>query len=183
MKPHELLQRQRRNKGKAAVPPQMRARNNAQPQQAAAAVPARRPTFPGETREQELQRLRAAATVVRPGPAVTVGAAAAVPPAEPEAPTYTLCSCPAHDGECGHVATLGAVWPMAAGVAAVDLCERCARAIKAGPVGELVTGLQFVALQAPTHDDLPEEGDAPEAETETEGRPPYVQPVEGTVQP
>jgi hypothetical protein len=164
MKPHELLQRQRRNRGKAAVPPQMRARNSAPAPAAAAGAkyPARRPSFPGETREQELARLKAAAVVQRPGPpgGGTVSPAAAAPPPEPAEDAITMCACPAHDdGNCGHVATLGAVWPMAAGVQAIDLCERCARAIKADPVGQLVTGLQFVALLPPMHDALPEGDD------------------------
>lgn len=170
MKPHELLQRQRRNRGKAAVPPQMRARNAAPAPAAAggAKYPARRPSFPGETREQELARLKAAAVVQRPGP--PSGAADAALPPEPAGDAIAMCACPAHDGDCGHVATLGAVWPMAGGMQAFDLCERCAREIKADPVGQLVTGLQFVALLPPMHDTIPET----ESETETDADKPRV---------
>lgn len=155
MKPHELLQRQRQQRrGKAATPPQMRDRNAVIVPQAP--QPARRPQFPGETREQELARQRANAPIVRPGPLPAIPAPAGnVTPEPPEQPAITMCGCASHgDAECGHVATLRVLWPSAISVdplLVIDVCENCASAIKGDPVGSLVTGLAFVALHPPMH--------------------------------
>lgn len=188
MKPHELIQRRRRQRGAKAAPLQMRERHAAAAPAASGGsaapvadprnqLPARRPAFPGETRAQELERQRATATVVRPGappvaqqPAAppAAGATPAAPPPPSTQNVITMCACPSHgEGECDQVATLRAYWPVPDGGAwplALDVCEGCAAAIKADPVGAMVTGLVFVALFPPMHDTAGEDDDQPEEE-------------------
>lgn len=192
MKPHELIARQRRSRGQKVAPPQMRDRNAtaAAPGGPAAQLPARRPTFPGETRQQELDRQRAAATVVKTGPAGMVPVAPQQPGALPApqqqqaqqqpAIMITMCACTSHiGGACENVATLRAVWPVPDGLPLLlDVCEVCAAAIADDPVGQMVTGLAFVALFGPAHDELePEEpAPGPAGKTDVDAQPAKVTP-------
>lgn len=184
MKPHELIARNRRVRIGSKITPQMRDRNAAAAAPAAAGSPesqaadpgwpARKPAFPGETRMQELARQHASAPVTRPGPAggppapqrPTIGqqpqrpTIGQQPQQQAAPPPIAMCACPSHiDGDCGHVATLRTLWPAPDGGqwAMLDVCERCAVAIKDDPIARLVTGLQFVALLPLSHDELEEE--------------------------
>jgi hypothetical protein len=192
MKPHEMMRRGRF--GKRPAQPQMRDRQATPPlpggEPSLAGYPARRPAFPGETRQQELERMRGQATVVRPAPP---------PPSRPQQqqqatqpqpaapPVIPICACEAHGPEgCGHVASLRVVWPAPDGGGwplTLDVCELCAAALHEDPIAQLVTGMQFFALAPLVHEPFDDDDQGGAGDGGKTAGPDQAAPTSGTVTP